>query len=339
VPPFKIAANQYLTADLKSVLLHSNRLSCALPECLNTSTKLPNIVLFANQFDAPLPSWIGNDVRGSPFLSIPTAFYRSHYFQVLLAAVAGVLAMVLVSPQVRRQQALGATNSSRQLKLQVVEMIDFQTSCLRRLLPVATILTCVLIPLMMLSPNKWYECGSLGWTAADMYGSHPHRREQVFCGLIVMVSVLLDFWALYQLYQMRHEGSSPFLFLHRRGHHLRQWVINWCRLLGVTILWVLFVAILSLPTYIFVAAASLPANNIFGLDTGGWIVSLFNIGLYPIMMLAVSVFVIPLTARRCFGEYSALAEFLGLTLVVIILPALTTAYVDQNCYQGWLDWW
>ena len=107
--------------------------------------------------------------------------------------------------------------------------------------------------------------------------------------------------------------------------------------------WLVGVAVASAPTFVYVSAFSLPADN-KAFNPQKWSVRTVTHGVYPIYMLTLNTVLMPYAARffvKCTGghENEASKILVGRLFNTLLLPIMATVYMDQQCYRGYLWFW
>ena len=104
---------------------------------------------------------------------------------------------------------------------------------------------------------------------------------------------------------------------------------------------ILLVVVISLPTFIYVASASLPRDNILHIDPHAWYIEALSHGALPLIMLFINTIVLPPAACRL-SEADGNASpkiLIGRLLNTLMIPAMVTLYLDQGCFQGFMHLW
>ena len=99
--------------------------------------------------------------------------------------------------------------------------------------------------------------------------------------------------------------------------------------------------VISLPTFIYVASASLPRDNILHIDPNAWYIEALSHGALPLIMLIINTIVLPPAARRLSGADSNASPkiLIGRLLNTLVIPVVVTLYLDQGCFQGFMHLW
>merc|ERR1711970_609712 len=131
--------------------------------------------------------------------------------------------------------------------------------------------------------SNWYACGRLdAWfTAAYLYQSTI--CEYLLAAVLVACSWIASAWLLRLVLQ--GEGCMP--VLHSASHQPHEESVRWTREALTWTVWLIVVMITASPTFLYVAAYSLPSDN-KAFNPQQWGVEAVTHGIYPAYMLMLN---------------------------------------------------
>ncbi|CAJ1400762.1 unnamed protein product [Effrenium voratum] len=302
-------------ADPPRATFHHNRLSCEVPPLISGRAVLATAVMgnmLGNGHSLAAP-WIMEDEYQN-FLYFSPKVFKDNCFVLsaaFLLALAGLLFRKRLAPRISEALAADGRN----------DKVISSNLVLLRFSGFLSICCCLLLPALFWGAT-YYDCPQpLSWfTVAGL--------EQPWAELVVVLTwCALAAISAMTVASMPGEGAS----LHACGLSARK-ALAW-------LVWMLVVAVMSLPSILFAVAQVLPAANTSGLSDQ--VLSLcHSIAPFGIVLLDASLASKLSEAYANFAKLRAENLLMALRLCTFwLLSVLTTVWLHENCMGGWKRYW
>lgn len=290
---------------LEMLYAYENRLSCAVTGAVNTSS---NLLLPGNMLVAS--GWM--QMSNVEFLSAAASWW-AEWKVVVLQSLAGVAFLAVLGWLLWRDALLSSPLSD-------VESLLLEAARMFALL--AGGFTLVLCCLYYAGSN-YFTCGRawLHGTIAYLYDS---AAVEWVCAVLACVYGAVGAASI-RLMAAKHAQLAPGVASTR---HMR---------VTTATIWVVVVAFLSIPSFVYALSNSLPGhNNTLGLSE--WLFNACAHGIGPILALMCS-FLIPWLAQRVSAQLQVQLVAVAQLFILLAVPLATALCMNQSCMAMWLHFW
>jgi len=186
---------------------------------------------------------------------------------------------------------------------------------------------------------RWYECGDMFVHTTAAYLFDVPRLELLIAFMVISCSLLASLSVVQLMCQYSNHPSH-----HKQNYHI--W--HRCKFrMNSAMLWLVYLLALTplaMPTVLYVASHTFPANNIIFDTESVWVKLVGSHVGYPCCLLAINTMILPRLARYIvlrLGTTGDASKFIliGRLMITIVVPIISVIYLDQGCYRGFMQFW
>eukprot|EP00656_Telonema_subtile_P019535 TRINITY_DN20769_c0_g1_i1.p1 TRINITY_DN20769_c0_g1~~TRINITY_DN20769_c0_g1_i1.p1 ORF type:complete len:1082 (-),score=135.68 TRINITY_DN20769_c0_g1_i1:53-3298(-) len=315
-------------AQLDTLLVHNNRLSCSVTANFTDSAGniSRSLALPGNAIQAPVPVWWAMSSVG--FLRAHANLWQEWRVQLVEIAVGVVMLLVVIGATARSRVCDYFSFTPEDL----VERLQVRVSLLVALWAAPVI--AVLVP-VYIAGAEFYECGKY-----SLYGTIAYldRYACEWAAAVAAVGFAMLSAGVVETVRCDSVLCVP-LSKSRPSHTSSQRVLLY-------VVWTAVLCVLSIPSALYALSTSVPGDhNALGIGSG--LLTAVQ-RLTGSVLSLITAFVIPETAKKIAkmanngvsDRQTALKLMMaGRFVVALVVPALMIIILDQSCMAQWLRLW